>query len=467
MKVGVGTKLANRYHIQKHRGGGTYGEVWKAWDEQMARDVAIKVLHAQKEGLERLRKEGIIGGGLSHKNIVNFFDFNPEEGFLVMEFIEGKSLEEMLIDRRKEGSWVTHEEAIEILKQCLEALEHAHEKQRVHGDIKPANILLKERTGEVKLTDFGVAKILGGGMTDDPSSPKGSVTYAAPEVIKGEKGAPDFQSDLFSLGMIAYLLLTTNHPFSDPAQLEDVPSRIASDTCKPFPPHEIDSSEPTKLEEVTLKLLEKDRGKRYKNSRQALTELLSEEPAMIACSQCGRKNPVGSKFCNECGEELFVAIEAKEGLSPIEEAFAKAHSLFQEGEVYDAIENLEAALDANPKVARGWSELGFMYNNIRKYEQAEEACTKAIELDPSLASAYQTRGFARSNLGRIGDSVSDFNVALEKTTEPRRKAQILYQRGYANMLAGKLDAACNDAREALKHNPDNEGARWLKSISCH
>ena len=287
MKFEIGKKLAGRYHLQEALGMGTYGQVWKAWDEQMARHVAIKVLHANEKAFERLHKEGIVGGGLSHKNVVNIFDFNPEEGFLVMEFVEGKSLNEILIERRKASTWITYDETAQILWQCLEAVEHTHHKQRVHGDIKPANILISEGTN-VKLTDFGVAKILSDTTAQD--SPKGSVTYSAPEVILGERGAPDFQSDLFSLGMVAYLMLAKNHPFADSAALEEIPERIVSHDFAPAPPSRIDSRVPRKLDDITMRLLEKDRSKRYRNSRQALDDLESNQP------QSGIRNGLKTMF---------------------------------------------------------------------------------------------------------------------------------------------------------------------------
>jgi len=439
--------------------------LWKAWDEQVMRPVAIKVLKAGPEALEALRKEGIAAGGLSHKNIVQIYDFNAAEGYLVGEFIEGRSLEETLNDQRTNKSWISQKQAVEILRQCLEALEHAHERNRVHGDVKPANILIRDRTGEVKLTDFGVAKILSARAEKfvDSAAPGGSVTYAAPEVLKGEKTAPDFQSDLFSLGMISYLLLTKRHPFVDETAIKSIPEMIESD-YSPVSPRNLDSEITRNLEQLTMKLLAKDKGIRYKNARQALDSLLAEELGQIPCPNCGNKNPTAAKFCNDCGKQLF---EEAKGKQPEVEAVLAAQSLFGQGLVYDAISKLEGALNEHPKFAMGWQQLGFIYNNIRKYESAESACSRAVALDSTLATAYQTRGFARSNLGNFDGAIADFNEALKKTSDPRRRAQILYHRGHSQMLAGNLDAACKDASEALKFNSANESAKWLQSVVCH
>jgi len=457
------TILGDRYVLEKSVGKGTYGEVWKAMDKSLERPVAVKLLHGGIKDFEQLKTEGKALSALTHKNIVIVHDLDSDSrnGWLVMEFIEGPSLQEYLENRIKEGKWLSFKEARDIVEQCLEALEFAHDKNRVHGDIKPANIFVPI-TGEVKLGDFGVAKILGGMTGEKEEYPLGyhrrlgSSSYAAPEVLKGQPR--DFQSDLFSVGILAYLLLTGQHPFMHKSGLIPTLELIKSDTYVPPKPSELAPDLPEKYETIVMRLLEKDKSKRYQKAREVLDEW-REKIKTIQCPVCNAENPILNKFCGQCGGSLGVA---REGKSEPERVLSASFALFAAGRSQDAIKLIRQTLDKHSNFAKGWANLGYMLNYERMYEEAEEACNKSISLDPNFSPPYQTRGFARSNLGKFKDAIEDFTLALDKEKDERRQSMILYQRGYTRKLLGDFKEALKDATKALELDEANVKARRLK-----
>jgi len=221
-----------------------------------------------------LRLEARIAGPLTHKNIVQILDIYEEYGFLVEEFVEGKDLESLIKEHIAKGTWFTIEEAVSIIKQILEAINYLHtfNPPRIHGDIKPANILIQgDKT--VKLTDFGVGKILLEETRENYEEGRrlGSLNYQAPEVFRGHPR--DKQTDLFSIGVVAYLLLTQQHPFLHPSGLVSSSILIKSRKFRPPPPNKYNKKISEKLNSIVLKLIEKNRKKRYKNAACVLRDL--------------------------------------------------------------------------------------------------------------------------------------------------------------------------------------------------
>jgi serine/threonine-protein kinase len=457
------TILGDKYVLEESVGKGTYGEVWKATDKSLERTVAVKVLHGGLKDFQQLKNEGKALSALTHKNIVivHDLDSDKENGWLVMELIDGPSLQEYLKNSADEGKWPSFEESRKIVEQLLEGLEYAHDKNRVHGDIKPGNIFLPV-TGEAKIGDFGVAKILGGAPEMKGEYPPGyarrlgSSSCAAPEVLKGQPR--DFQSDLFSVGIVAYLLLTGQHPFMHKSGLILIPELIKSDTYVPKNPKELIEGIPEKYSNIVMRLLEKDRSKRYQKAREVLDEW-REKPKMVQCPECSAENSVLNKFCGQCGSALGLTRQSK--LQP-EKDLNASFALFTAGRSQDAIKLIRQTLAKNKDFARGWSQLGFMLNYERQYEEAEDACTRSIKIDPKPPSPYQTRGFARSNLGRYKEAIEDFTKAFDRETDERRQSMILYNRGYSKKLDGNFKEAYEDALMALKLDETNPKAKKLK-----
>jgi beta-lactam-binding protein with PASTA domain/tRNA A-37 threonylcarbamoyl transferase component Bud32 len=205
--------LDGRYHVLERVAAGGMGEVLRAHDSVLAREVAIKVLHrslASDQGfVDRFRREARAAATLNHPNIVAVYDWGAVDGiyYMVMEYVRGRSVRELLnVDRQ-----LAPAQAAEILRQTLLALEHAHAKGIVHRDLKPENILLTT-DGTVKLTDLGLARAFADAKNTHAGAVTGTVQYLSPEQIRGEPADP--RSDLYSLGIVAYELLTGRLPFT-------------------------------------------------------------------------------------------------------------------------------------------------------------------------------------------------------------------------------------------------------------
>src|SRR4051812_13817402 len=207
------TTLDGRYHILDRIAAGGMGEVFRARDAVLDREVAIKVLHRSLAGdqgfVERFRREARAAAGISHPNIVNVHDWGAVDGiyYMVMEYVRGRALRDLV---NAEGR-LAPAQAAEVLRQTLLALDHAHRRGIVHRDMKPENILVTAE-GVVKVADFGLARAYADGRQTQAGTVTGTVQYLAPEQIRGEPADP--RSDLYSLGIVGYELMTGRLPFT-------------------------------------------------------------------------------------------------------------------------------------------------------------------------------------------------------------------------------------------------------------
>jgi serine/threonine-protein kinase len=205
--------LDGRYHVLERIASGGMGEVFRAHDAVLAREVAVKVLHRSLAGdpafVDRFRREARAAAGLAHPNIVAVYDWGAVDGiyYMVMEYVRGPSVRHLLNERSR----LEPAQAVEILRQSLLALGHAHHEGFVHRDMKPENLLVT-REGIVKVADFGLARAYADGRVTQAGAVTGTVQYLAPEQIRGEPADP--RSDLYSLGIVAYELLTGKLPFT-------------------------------------------------------------------------------------------------------------------------------------------------------------------------------------------------------------------------------------------------------------
>ncbi len=208
----VGNILGNRYHLQELIGEGGMALVYKAECSLLCRAVAVKILRPQYANdvdfVERFRREARAAASLSHPNVINAYDVGQENGidYIVMEYIPGENLKELI---RREAPF-SIKTSLEITKQIAEALYHAHQRNIIHRDIKPHNILITP-TGQIKVTDFGIARAISAGSLTQTGEVLGSVQYSSPEQAKGDSVGP--QSDIYSLGCVLYEMLTGKVPF--------------------------------------------------------------------------------------------------------------------------------------------------------------------------------------------------------------------------------------------------------------
>jgi serine/threonine-protein kinase len=264
---------AGRYEIVGELGRGAMGVVYKATDPVIGRAVAVKTIRLSEEGtglsrpelLSRFQTEARAAGLLTHPNIVVVFDAGEEDGlyYITMELVEGKSLQ-ALIDA---GHAFPLPRVLRIMEQACSALHFAHERNVVHRDIKPANLMLTP-DDTVKVTDFGTAKILQFGTVQQTAHVMGTPSYMSPEQVKGR--AVDGRSDIFSLGVLLYEMITGEKPF--PGQsITTVIYKIVNE--EPVPPNHINPSIHPGISAVVMKALSKEPETRYQTCREMLEAL--------------------------------------------------------------------------------------------------------------------------------------------------------------------------------------------------
>jgi len=213
----AGTVLGGRYELAEQVGNGGYCEVWRARDTELSRDVAVKLLHpgytGKTEALARFRAEARHAGALSHPNIAQVYDYgDPADGqpsYLVMELVDGPSLEEMLA-----GGPLGVRPSMDVIAQAAAGLQAAHDAGLIHRDVKPANLLLASG-GIVKIADFGIAYAAGAVPLTPSGEMMGTPGYHAPEQVTGKEVTP--ASDLYALGVVAYECLAGAPPFTGAA----------------------------------------------------------------------------------------------------------------------------------------------------------------------------------------------------------------------------------------------------------
>ena len=250
----IGKILGNRYRIVEKIGDGGTAFVFKGLDTILNRHVTVKVLRPEYAGdqdfVRRFRREAQAAAGLSHPNIVSVYDVGHENGvhYIVMEYVQGRSLKALIEEMGRLNIY----QAAEYAANIALALSHAHKHGIIHRDVKPHNILISD-DGRVKVTDFGIAQAVTASTLTYSGEILGSVHYFSPEQARG--GATDEKSDIYSLGIVLYEMLTGRIPYSG----ESPVSVAVKHLQEPFPdPEEVNPQIPRALCQIVRKAVEKD-----------------------------------------------------------------------------------------------------------------------------------------------------------------------------------------------------------------
>ncbi|MDO8736688.1 MAG: Stk1 family PASTA domain-containing Ser/Thr kinase [Thermoleophilia bacterium] len=261
--------LDNRYEIIRRLGSGGMADVYLARDTQLGRQVAIKVLYKRyardEEFVARFRREAQSAAALNHPHIVSIYDRGEAEDsyYIAMEYLEGRSLKEVITE---EGPLETAQ-AIDYAEQMLRALQFAHENNVIHRDIKPHNIVINDR-GQLKVTDFGIARAGSSPSVTETGSIIGTAQYLSPEQAKGK--AVEQSSDLYSLGIVLYEMLTGRVPFEGENPVAIALKHLSDE---PVPPQALVPGVPDNLNAVVMRALAKDPRDRYPGAEEFLADL--------------------------------------------------------------------------------------------------------------------------------------------------------------------------------------------------
>lgn len=299
-----GKLLGNRYEIIEQIGNGGMATVYKAKDQSLQRNVAVKILRDEyttdEEFIKRFEGEAQAAANVTHSNIVSVYDHGVDENlhYIVMELVKGKTLKEIIVEEKGPIPWKW---AVNVARQIASALEEAHKNSIVHRDIKPHNIIITEE-GVAKVTDFGIAKAVSNSTVTAFGVTMGSVHYFSPEHAKG--GYTDAKSDIYSLGVVLYEMVTGKVPFE-----ADTPVSVALKHMQEMPkePIELNQRVPRAVNLIIMKALEKEMTLRYESAAKMYQDLKKSI-----------KDPDGTFFLTDSNQKMqetqvLKTVEEKDG----------------------------------------------------------------------------------------------------------------------------------------------------------
>ncbi|MCS7070150.1 MAG: protein kinase, partial [Anaerolinea sp.] len=275
-----------KYEVVERLGRGGMAEVYRAYHPTLDRYVAIKVLHPfladDPEFTSRFEKEARHIARLRHENIVQVYDFEndaeTETYFMVMELIDGRTLKDIIAEQVERGTLLPLKESLRIVREAAQALAYAHSQKMIHRDVKPANLMI-DQTGRVVLTDFGIAKIVTGVQFTQSGGMIGTPVYMSPEQGLGEAG--DERSDLYSLGVILFQLVTGRLPYDAETPLAVILKHLND----PIPSaRQFNPRLPEAVDRIIERLLAKSLDDRYPNAQELIRDLEQVEGMLTSAA---------------------------------------------------------------------------------------------------------------------------------------------------------------------------------------
>jgi tetratricopeptide (TPR) repeat protein len=469
----VGETISDCKILEKVGEGG-FGSVYKATDQNLQRIVAFKVmlqsLTTNAEFVQKFIREAVTAAQLNHPNIVAIHKVGRDERrglhYLIMEFVEGRTLADIV----KEKGVLKVDEAVPIMIQACDALATAHEHSIVHRDIKPENLML-DKSGVLKITDFGLAKSI---STDNKSTKvMGTPHYMSPEQFEGK--AVDGRSDVYSLGVTFYYLLSKGRPYEGQNTVQIIYA-ILTQQPKALP--DLNRDVPPEVWTIIQKMIAKKTEDRYQSLRETIVELRRYQDRTQAdksqCPSCGAKNPKGRKFCRGCGAALVVKCPSCAAESPAGAATCTACGADM-GRLLKIKKSMEAAS---------------RFKSLGDLRRAAESYRQVVEIDPTHGEAkaeydrlagtltdidrvkteaddLMKTGDLESALGRVEDLLRRFPMAAEvrehrddlKTSLTRRKVDRLLEEADRSAASAGVREAVDLLDQALRADPAREDVR--------
>lgn len=455
-----GTLLGGRYEILQLLGEGGMGAVYKAKDRALDRFVALKVIRTElshrPEILQRFKQELILARQITHKNVIRIFDLGEAEGikFISMDFVEGRDLKSLVREKGK----LNPEEAKNIIIQVCRALNAAHAEGVIHRDLKPQNIMV-DSEGRVTVMDFGIARSMAKPGLTQTGMVVGTPEYMSPEQGKGE--TVDGRSDVYSLGVIFYELLTGTTPHHADTALAIMLKRTQE---IPRPPKDLDPTVPDSLNRVAMKCLEIEPARRYQTARQILEDLearTSTRTGLTPAAPVGWKEILrGHKFAAAAALAAVLVVTVglfvfRSRLAPGPPAPTRTVTLLIsdfDNQTQDPV--FDGTLEPMMEVALE----GASFINAYKRDTARKVATElqpgAAKLSESLARLVAVReGIPVVVGGRIGQSGDQYTVSadavdantgkrlVEEHAEAKNKNDVL---GVVGKLAAGIRKALGD-----------------------
>jgi serine/threonine protein kinase/Flp pilus assembly protein TadD len=436
--IKAGTTFAKRYHIIEEIGRGGMGTVYKAVDTKIDEKVALKLLNheiaAEEKTTERFQNELKLARNISHRNVCRMYDFSESEGtpFITMEYISGEDLKSLI---RRIGQ-LTIGKAVFIARQICEGLAEAHRLGVVHRDLKPQNIMI-DREGDAKIMDFGIARSLESKGLTDTGVIIGTPEYMSPEAVEGRETGPG--SDIYSLGIILYEMLTGRPPFEGETPLSVA---VKQKTAPPPDPRSSNAHVSDRLSRIILKCLEKDRKKRYLDADELLTDLTAVEKGMPATEKIrARRTPITSR-------EITVKFKLKKLFVP---AAAVLAIIISAVVLWQRLTPKRAAPLATDKPS-----LAVMHFENNTGDETYDHWRKALS-DLLISDLSQSKYISVLSGERLYNIIGDMNLLDARSFSSENLKEIASRGGVENILVGKLTMAGDTFRINTQVQEANTG----------
>jgi serine/threonine protein kinase len=468
ISIKLGQTVNSRFRVLDKLGEGGFGTVFRAFDQNLSRDVALKILkpdsHKSEEDMLRFRRESRLLAQLCHKNIMSVYAidlFDDGSALMVMEYLEGSDLRKVLTEA---GSGLDYQRYGAIGRQLCSGLSHAHKQDIVHRDLNPANIVLAGKDEPtVKIIDFGLARLLDG---DKPAGATrvrtltltgmlvGNPAYMSPEQCRGER--LDARSDIYSLGCVLYEMMTGNKAFDSDNPVGYLHLQQNEYPLEPHP-HWGNTELEKKHKNIVLCCLQKDRSKRFQ-SVDEISNLLEDDACMGPAAEDGLFErlqpwavPAARKHAlsRSTGLRAVVAVAlVLSGSAALTAAYLKYTNWTNSRE----LQAESARFLRRRSEASNYMLAAHAFSTQGDYRKSAFACNQAIKLNPKDPDAYMARGAVYDKLGQPEKAIEDFTTAMTLSPPGFR---CYYHRAIAYRNAGKYRQAIDDLSKAIEMDPQS------------